>query len=355
VRFAVLSTVTDPSLPLADSVDGVTVARVRVDVTSAASKAVASLQVLRAFLRVSADVEIVHLHGFSQKSVLLTVLARLFGKRLVVKLTSVGHDDPLTMKRKGGAMFRAYASADRFVGVSPRFAELYREAALPGERLRVVPNGVDLDRFRPASPDERRARRARLGLPADLRLFLFVGFFSHEKAPALFLDAWLDVAGSLSATGVVFVGATRGRNAEIDPSIADAMKGAIRGQGVEERVVFVERSDEIESYYAACDAFVLPSVREGLPNAVLEAMASGLPIVVSRLPGVTDWLIDDGVNGRLVPAGDRTALGEALREVVCQPARAAAWGASARADAERRFAMAAVADRYFDIYQELVR
>jgi glycosyltransferase involved in cell wall biosynthesis len=353
-RFAVLTTATNPALPLDDQVDGVAVARVPVDVRSPASKAAASIRLARAFLRLAPGIDIVHLHGFSQKSIVLTALARWSGKKVIVKLTSVGHDDPMTMKRRGGAMLRAYAAADRFVGVSPRFGELYADAALPGDRLRLLPNGVDLQRFRPALPDERIGLRRCLGLPLDLRLLLFVGFFSHDKAPTLLFDAWLDVVEGLPPTGLVFVGQTGAGNAEVDPSIADEMRATLKRKGLASRVTFVERSDQIERYYDACDVFVLPSLREGLPNVVLEAMASGLPTVVSRLPGVTDWLIADGRSGRLVPPGDRSALAEALREAICQPERAAGWGRSARTAVEERFGIDRVADQYLDLYRELI-
>jgi glycosyltransferase involved in cell wall biosynthesis len=332
----------------------VPVARVAVDVRSAASKAAASVRMARAFLRVQRQIDVVHIHGVSQKAVLVIFLARIFGKRTIVKLTSVGHDDPASIKRRGGALFRAFAAADRYVGVSPRFEALYAEAGMPPGRFRVVPNGVDLERFRPASDAEKRACRVELGLPLDHRLALFVGFFSREKGPALLLDAWLEVADRAPDTALVFVGPTTSRYYEIEPAIYENMRAAVRARGLESRVVFVERTDRIELFYRACDVLVLPSLREGLPNVVIEAMASGVPVIVSRLPGVTDSLVDDGVNGWLVPPGDRPALAAALVDALMHPEAAAERGRAGRAAAARRYDIARVADEYAALYQELI-
>jgi len=353
VEFSVLTTKTDRALLDHDDVDGVDVRRVLVDASRPATKIAAGLRMARFVWRERFD--LLHLHGFSQKSILLVALARMLKRRVLIKLTSVGHDDPMTMKQHGGAAYAAYSRADRFVGVSPRFAPLYEAASLPAERFREIPNGVDLERFRPADPVLRAARRRELGLREDLKLVLFVGFFSNEKRPDLLFDAWLDLVSAVPDAGLVLVGPSRSAYYEIDERMADAIRETARARGVLDRVTFVERTDAIEQYYQAADCFALPSSREGMPNAVVEAMACALPCVVSRLPGVTDALLEDGVSGVLVPVGDRPALTRALRRVFEEPAWAASLGAAARATAVARYSMAAVADRYAELYGELTQ
>jgi glycosyltransferase involved in cell wall biosynthesis len=296
----------------------------------------------------------VHLHGFSRKSVLLMRLARAAGKKVVVKLTSIGHDDPLSMQRRGGRQFAAYSRADAFIGVSPQFAALYKEAGFAEGRLRNIPNGVDLARFRPPTANEPSTLRRELGLDEELTLFLFVGFFSREKAPDLLFDAWTDTIASHPRTGLVFVGATRSKYHEVDATIADRIRRDADRLGVAARLSFVERTDEMEKYYRAADAFVLTSVREGLPNALLEAMASGLPCVASRLPGVTDAIIEDGTSGLLVPPGDRIALARALQAVVDGGITSTRLGAAARRVIDRDYALDVTAARHLDLYEELL-
>src|SRR5437773_1940397 len=98
VRCMVLTTATDPALAANDLVDGVPVYRIHIDVNRWTSTAAAFVRMVRRFLALRRDVDIVHLHGFSRKSVLLVRLAHLLGKKIVVKLTSVGHDDACSMR-----------------------------------------------------------------------------------------------------------------------------------------------------------------------------------------------------------------------------------------------------------------
>lgn len=355
VSFTVMTTTADTLLSKVGEVDGTPVYRVLVDVDQIKSKLVAALRLASTFIRLRGQFGIVHLHGFSQKSLLLIILARLFRKKLVIKLTSVGHDDPPSICKRGRLAFWCYSQADLFVGVSPRLQQLYYDSGLPTGKFRLIPNGVDPERFRPVKQGERRAIRRELGLPEELTLILFIGFFSHEKCPDLLFDAWARMqAEEFPSTGLVFVGATRSRYYEVDPGLVQKIQTEAQRLGVEKQVIFIETTREIEKYYRAADVFVLPSSREGLPNALLEAMATGLPCIVSRLPGVTDALIDHGVNGHLVPTGDVAALEEALRFLLEDPARAQELGRRARATVEERCSIIRTAANYFEVYQRLI-
>lgn len=354
VEVIVLTTSTDPSLPAVGKVDGVPVHRVPVDVDRWISALTAAARLVAAFVGLRSRFQIVHLHGFSRKSMLVILLARLSGKKVILKLSSAGYDDPLAVRAKGSVRFWCYSRADLFVGVSPALGELYDSSGLPRERFRLIPNGINLGRFRPGDPRERQALRRELELPDDLALILFVGFFSREKHPDLLFQAWARLQGQeVPPTGLVFVGATRSRYYEIDRSMARRMRTEAQRLGVEKHLVFVEVTHEIEKYYRAADMFVLPSSREGFSNALLEAMATGLPCVASKLDGVTDGLIDHGVNGLLVPSGDVAALQGALRSLLQDPAGAQALGKKARETVRERYSITQTASRVLEAYRTL--
>ena len=353
VRFSVLTTAVDRSLPSDDEVDGVPVHRVPVSATSRAARALAAPRLTLATLGAAGRVDIVHLHGFSAKSRVVGAVARRLGKRVLIKLTSVGHDDAMSMRRRGGA-FRSFARADRFVGVSPRFAELHADAGLPAGQFTLIPNGVDLERFRPGEAAEREPLRRELGLPADLPIVLFVGFFSHEKRPDLAFDAWTDTGASAPASALALVGRTQSAYFEIDGSLAATIRRNAQALGCAGRLIMIEHTNVIERFYRAADLLVLPSSREGLPNAVLEAMASGLPCVVSRLAGVTDSLVTDGVDGMLVEPGDRAGFARAMSALLRDAALRARIGAAARRTVSARFSLDEVAARYVALYGELM-
>ena len=354
VDFTVLTTSTDPALPWHSVVDGTVVRRIVVDPASRVSKMIAAERMASSFLELAADFDVVHLHGFSQKSVLVIALARLLGKRVVIKLTSVGHDDPVSIREAGPLLWRAYRQADAFIGVSPRFADGFRETGLDPRQLAFIPNGVDLDRFQPAAPEARSALRSALRIPAGDPVILFVGFFSREKNPDILFEAWLSLLERGLNCTLVLVGATSGAYYEIDATIAERITQLARQRGVSDRVVMVESCDRIEDYYRAADIFALPTAREGLPNVLLEAMASGVAPVITRLEGVTDWIVAPGVTGELVPSVDSAAFATALAPLVMSAERRQALGAAARAHVADRFSIAATARQTFDVYRQLL-
>jgi glycosyltransferase involved in cell wall biosynthesis len=354
VRFTVLTTTADRSLPCVDTQEGVDVYRVFIDPASWWSKCVGAVRFTVTFLRTSGLFSIVHLQGFSQKSMLLVVLASLARKKVAIKLTSLGQDDPVSMRRRGRIAFASYASADLFFAVSPGFVPGYDAEGLPRDRLRLMPNGVDITRFRPGSADEREAIRREMHIDVTSLVVLFVGFFSREKRPDLLFDAWARLATEPSAdTVLVLVGATRSAYHEVDRNLAGEIREKATAAGVADRLRFVEQTHDIEQLHRMADIFVLPSVREGMSNALLEAMASGVPSIATRIDGVTDTVIADGVNGLLVPPDDVEALERGLRRIAGDPLDAARLSREARHVVETRFSLDQSARRHLEAYQHL--
>jgi len=225
---------------------------------------------------------------------------------------------------------------------------------MPADKILEVPNGIDLVRFAPATADERRALRRELGLDVSRPMIVFVGFFSRDKQPGVLFDAWMKLqTDGRQDPALMFVGATKSAYFEVDAQITDRMEEEAAGRGVSDRVIFTGATHRVQDYLRAADVFVLPSKREGLPVALLEAMACGLPCVASRLPGSTDTIITDEENGLLVPPGDATALAEALTLILRDPSRASALGAAARETIARRFANADIADQWLEAYDLL--
>ena len=352
--FVVLTTSTDPSLPWHAMVEGIQVRRITVDPASRISKLIATPRLAASFLELARHIDIVHLHGFSQKSVLIVALARLLRRPLVIKLTSFGHDDPASIRAQGSLRWRSFRDADRFIGVTPRFAEGFEAHGLDRRRFVFIPNGVDLNRFQPASPEARAQLQRELGLPDDAPVVLFVGFFSRDKNPDVLFDAWASLAERGIRSTLVFVGATRGTYYEIDASLAERIRQQAAARGLSDRIRFVERTDAIEKFYRAADVFALPTAREGLPNVLLEAMACGVPPVITRLDGVTDWIVSPGVTGELVPTIGSRDFAAALQGLLMSRERRRTMGAAARAHVEANFSIGVTAQQTLDVYRELL-
>jgi glycosyltransferase involved in cell wall biosynthesis len=135
-------------------------------------------------------------------------------------------------------------------------------------------------------------------------------------------------------------------------SVESALKADVEGRGLASRVMFTGRVENVEEYLRASDVFAFPSVFEALGLSLIEASATGLPCVGCRTGGIVD-VIEDGVSGLLVAAGDVAALREALQRLAVDPERRAAMGSQGRAAALARFDLRASVEAYRALFEEL--
>jgi glycosyltransferase involved in cell wall biosynthesis len=357
IQFSILTTTGDPTQPARSDVDGVRVDRVFVDIRSPLEKSRALVPILRLLPRLTRQHDIFHFHGFTEKMLPLLAGAKMTRRRTVEKMSSVGWDDPVSLRRRpfGRWLAAGLSSVDRIVAISPAMVDSCRAAGIPDSKIERIPNGVDTERFAPVDPSARAALRARLRLPAGIPLVTFVGFWSREKGPHVLFDAW---RRARQETGVdaalLFIGSTNASHVEVDGAIVERVRGDIDREALRDRVYFVEETDEVPAYLQASDIFALPSSREGLPNALLEGMASGLPSVAVEISGVTDSVIETGLNGFLTPQDDVAALASILARWLRDPADRAAFGARARERMMQAFSLPRIAERYESLYRRLL-
>jgi glycosyltransferase involved in cell wall biosynthesis len=194
-----------------------------------------------------------------------------------------------------------------------------------GAPIEVVYNGVDGTRFSPiASAADRSRARAAFGVPAGRRLVLCVAAPEVAKGWLDLLDAFASIAAVTADWDLVMAGSIRSRDG-LDLA-AEALR---RGLGSRVHWLGALAPDRMPDLYRAVDAFVLASHNEGLANVVLEAMASGLPVVVTDVGGHAE-VVTDRVTGRLVPARDVDALAAALTQILTDERAAGAMGRAAR-------------------------
>ena len=353
-RVSVLATAVDPSLPAEETIDGVTVHRVAVDVRSGVSKAFATIRMLTRLAALLPAVDVVHVHGFSQKNLPVALMAKLMGKPIVLSLHTSGQDEPQAVAARGWLSGWAFRSAKLILPVSPNLGRRCEEAGVPAEKIRLTPNGLDLQRFRPATAQEKAALRREHGWRDDERVVLFVGFFSRDKRPDLLFRAWQRVVSDGLSAKLVFVGATASPYYEVDQKIAGDMRAQAAAMGRADDVVFVDPTHGIERYYRAADIFVLASVREAHPVALLEAMACGLACIASRIEGATDVVIQDGVNGRLFGRDDEAGLAAALADFLRRPEETARLAARAPEVVAIQYDIRQTAERWMDAYRSVL-
>ena len=355
ISFQVLTSTHDQTLIRQNRIDDIPVFRSRVRSKNIVDYLKAFLNFTTIFLSQRGDFQIVHFHGFSYKSTWLTLLCKLFHKKIIIKMTSFNHDDTSGIRDRGFLISYFFYKADAYVGVSPVFEKPYLSSSLSPTRLKLIPNGVDTNRFCPVTDDDKQALRSQLGFPGKMKLILFVGHFSREKSPDLLVESWKQyVVEEFPDTGIIFIGSTNPDHYEVDAELVKYIQRMVAPYN-NEQIFFVDRTNDIEKYYQTADLFVLPSSREGMPNALLEAMACSLPVIVSRLEGVTDWVINDGLNGLLFQLGVNNVLGKLIKRILNDSILAQSLGREARRTVQEKFSMNRVAGEYAKLYKDLVR
>ena len=231
-----------------------------------------------------------------------------------------------------------WSAADRVLSVSSVLAHrMSQTTGFPLGRITTIRNGVNLGRFQPAS---RADARQTLNLPEGRPVVGTVGRLVPVKNQASLVDAVAEL--QRAGVGATLVIAGEGPERE-------ALEVRARQRGVDLRLLGYR--PDVEQVLAALDVFVLSSVSEGLSNTILEAMASGAPVVATRVGGAEE-MIDDGVSGILVPPSDPSALAAAIRRVLAAADGGADMGATARRRAEDDFTLAGMMSRYDALYTE---
>jgi glycosyltransferase involved in cell wall biosynthesis len=282
----------------------------------------------------------VHAHLAGSPALAAALAGRLLGRPALVKLgggRGIGELAVSSKNRLGHAKLRALGLVrPRFLAVVPDLAEEAR-AFLGPVTIEVLPNGVDAKRFHPVDAAAKRALRATLGWGDDATVFLYTGRFSWEKRLPWFLGLWLESAGKNSLAVLVGDGPERGAVEEV----------AARSSG---RVKVLPSREDVCNMYRAADIFVLPSVSEGLSNALLEAMSSGLAPLGSRVGGTAETISHE-TNGLLFDRDDEAGLKAAVKRLDSEAGLAARLGAAARAEVEAAYAMDRVVARLEALYR----
>lgn len=210
-------------------------------------------------------------------------------------------------------------------------------------KLRFLGNGVDLGRFNPRVVAALRGNeRSRLGVADEEIVIGMVGRLVAEKGVPELVEA----ARSLGDDVRIVVA---GPN---DPDKDDAISPELLERGRDSGVQFVGMRRDIEAFYSGLDIFVLPSHREGFPRAAMEAAACGLPLVVTDIRGCRQ-VVDEGVNGLLVPVADAAALASAISSLVSDPERREAMGEASVEIARQRFDETRVVEIVMETYRRL--
>ncbi len=326
-----------PGLASFEHVEGVPVHRIRIP----GPKPLASLSftagAIARIVRLRPDV--IHAHELLSPTTVALAAGQLVRSPVVVKVLISGEirylreERPLGRQRMG--LIRR--GVDTFITISRDIDAELERSGVTHTRRRSIANGVDTERFAPAPVEERAALRRELGLSSG-PVLSYVGRLEPQKnLPAL-----------LTAFHVL-------RRDHPDATLVLAGEGSqertLRGLAAD-GVRFLGRVEDVVPLLRSTDVFVLPSWREGLSNALLEAMACELPVVVTAVGGATE-VVTDHISGRLVDPGDVDALRIAMAGLLEDPERRHAMGRRAREVILDRYALEDRIDDFLTLYREL--
>jgi glycosyltransferase involved in cell wall biosynthesis len=309
------------------------------------SDARALIELAQVFRRL--EPTIVHSHN-PKPGVLGPCAARLTGVPIVVNTLHGLYALPSDSKKRRWISYGAERVTGFLVDVelvqSPEDVVTLERLGIPKRKVVYLGNGIDLERFDPASaPAVRRRVRRELGLSEDTIVCGVVGRLVWEKG---YREVFAAARALRDDVTFVVVGPD-------DPDKADAVSRTAITQAERDGVIFLGSRADIEQLYAAFDLYVLASYREGFPRSAMEAAAMGLPLVVTDVRGCRQ-VVDPGVNGLMVPMRDCEALTRAICELARDDDLRLKLGRGARMKAEREFDQRRIIDITLRTYDRLL-
>jgi glycosyltransferase involved in cell wall biosynthesis len=232
------------------------------------------------------------------------------------------------------------------VAISDAIFEELIGYGVPERRIARIPNGVDTDRFHPATDAaDLKAARAELGWP-DIPTIIFAGAITPRKRPHLLVEALAALRPSGIDAQLVLAGPVK------DHVYGDQIRKIAAERKLSHRVIWTGFVPDLAPLYRAADFFALLSSNEGMPNALLEAMASGLPSVVTAIPGASD-LVRNGEEAITVEPSI-SCVADALEQYIRSLALSRQHGLAARMRAVEKYSARRVLERHIRLYQRVI-
>jgi len=337
-----------PGLKKEESVDGIPVFRLAAWGCGSFGALTFAIFTLLHLLRRRACYEVIHVHLASSHAVVAALAGRLLGKRVVVKLGGGKGVGEIFLSKKsalGRLKLRALAVlCPALVAVNPEILEEIPSSGLEGLKTFIIPNGVDLDIFSPAPPEEKARLRRELNWPAGFALLSTSRLTQDKRTAGLlsdFLQAW---AAAEKPAGARFYIAGSGPE-------ENSLRTRARALGAESSVIFLGTRHDLETLYRAADAFLLPTISEGVSNSLLEALACGCPALATNVTGTRD-IVKEGENGLLYDPAQSQDSRRPLERLLKEPGLVQALGRGAR-DTAKKYSLENTVNLWLDIYASI--
>ncbi|MBI3899539.1 MAG: glycosyltransferase family 4 protein [Gammaproteobacteria bacterium] len=333
---SVLSPLLDATMPLRGTVEGIPVERIAYPRIRGLGAFILMVRFAWILLHRRSRYDAIHIHMMKNLATVAGLVRPLLRASVTVKVSGAWEFDGgvLDAERRNHWLTRLrnkwIGRCDYFQCISVYTRQRLRDAGYAEHKLRMIPNAVEVDRFSdPQSPTQ-----------DHVPTVVFVGRMRAVKGLDVLIRAWKQVCARHVARLII-----AGDGPELNN-----LKRLAGDMGLTDSIEFPGRVMAVPALLQKADVYVQPSYQEGLPNSVLEGMSAGLPIVATRVSGNED-VVEDGVNGQLVPAGNAEALAEALTALVGDLSRARSQGRMSRQIIEEKFQTSVVVEQLIKAYQ----
>jgi teichuronic acid biosynthesis glycosyltransferase TuaC len=285
-------------------------------------------------------------------SQIIMLAARVAGVPYIVETTLLGTDDPVALRsqRLGELRYQLFVGARRYISISPALDVCCEQVGLPAAQRHILANGVDTQRFAPLDVARRAQGRAAQGWAPDEAVALYVGVISRRKRVHCLIEAFAAVVARAPRARLVLVGPPS--TDRDDEEYHRELVAQIARAGLTERVELRGLCEQPEVLMQLADLFVFASSREGFGNVQVEAMSAGLPIIVQRLPLLSEFIVNHGVDGYIVDGVEQ--LAQRWELLVLDPTLRVKIGDTARRKVLNDFSLGAISARYLELYSEVI-
>jgi len=239
----------------------------------------------------------------------------------------------------------------KYVAISKTVAQYaLQELKIPSQKIEIIYNAIDVRQFTETHNQSiiRKKKRTELGIPENIQMIMTIGRITRQKGHIYLIDAMKEVVKNFPNVCLCIVG-----DYTCDPDVTNELKRKVKESGLKEKVIWTGVRTDIPELLASADIFVLPSLWEGLPVTLLEAMASRIPVVATAV-GSNPEIIRHGENGFLVPPANPSTLAKCILELLKDKKKAQLLAEEGYKTIQERFTIERMVKEYEKLYLKFI-
>jgi glycosyltransferase involved in cell wall biosynthesis len=334
-------------MPAQELISGIMVYRVGIPGTSLSAKIIFISSLFLFMFRAGSRIDIYHSHGAVHMGALCALIQFLRKKKNVAKIATAGKIPRLLSTWSGRLSLAMLKRSSAIISMTGEIEQELKSINTLKSVIYSIPNGVDCSRFHPSPSVERKEWKMNNKLPPESLLICFSSRLVFRKGLDVLLDAWARIVHFVPEAFLLVVG-----SGENQPdSVEEAMCERIAKEKWK-NVRFTGETQRPEEFLSKVDLFIFPSREEGFPNALMEAMASRLPCVASKIGGV-EALISDNENGVLFESENSDDLAKKCVDLIHDRKKRENMGENARRHMLTYYSFEAISEKYIGLYQSL--